>query len=206
MGRELELKYKLRDAAQVEEILANPRVAHAFCGPLRVISMDSLYYDTANRLLAQKRIALRRRRENQGTVFTIKTPQGGEGAFSIRGEWEVRCPALADALPALAAQGAPQPLIAALRAAPLVPAAHISFVRKTAPLHLGAELCLDKGFLGEIPFAELELELSGGTIDALLDFGDFCMQEFGLTPEPRSKLERALSAVTPESKAKERNM
>ena len=200
----MELKYALRGAAQVEEILQSPQVACVLCGPLRVISMDSLYYDTADRALARERIALRRRRENQDTVFTVKTPQGGAGAFSIRGEWEVQCPELADALPALEAQGVPHALIAALTAAPLIPVAHIAFVRKTAPLQLGAELCLDVGALGKRPFAELELELSGGTVEALLAFGDFCAQKFGLSPEPRSKLERALLAAAPESKAKER--
>ena len=191
MGKEIELKYLLKSSEQIDELLSHPIILEQIAGPLRVINMDSIYYDTSDGALSMARISLRRRRENSDTVFTVKTPKVSDGAFSARGEWQVNARSLDDALPLLKQAGAPQDLFDILENRQLVPRARTTFVRKTVPLKLGAELCLDSGFLGVDAFAEMELELTHGNVEELQAFGEKCRSAFSLTPESRSKYHRA---------------
>ena len=191
MGKEIELKYLLRDSKQIEEILSHPLVMEQISGPLHVINMDSVYYDTCDNALSSAKISLRRRRENNDTVFTVKTGKIAEGALSTRGEWQISARSLNEALPLLKQNGAPQMLFDILENNQLVPCARTIFVRKTTSLKLGAELCLDSGILGIEPFCEMELELTHGTVENLKEFGEKCKNLFGLTPESRSKFYRA---------------
>ena len=54
MGKELEFKLAVRDAAQLAEILADQEVA-ALCGPWREIKMETTYYDTPSRALSARK-------------------------------------------------------------------------------------------------------------------------------------------------------
>ena len=68
---------------------------------------------------------------------------------------------------------------------------------KTLDLPQGAvELALDQGVLlgsgKEAPFAEVEVELKSGSDEAAAAFAEALATEFGLTPEPKSKLARAM--------------
>jgi len=200
VAKEIEVKYLLKSPEQIEEILNHPMICAEISAPLRVINMDSVYYDTADGLLSKSRISLRRRRENDDTVFTIKTPVTTDGALSSRGEWQVKAKTLDCALPLLRKAGAPDELFKLLENNQLVPCARTTFVRKTAPLKFGAELCLDTGLLGIAPFAELELELNGGEVSALIEFGARCADVFGLTAESRSKFTRARQSFNANSK------
>lgn len=191
MCKEIELKYSIPCADRAEKILSSALILSEFDGPIRIINMSSIYYDTADALLVKSKISLRRRQENDEIVYTVKTPQLSEGALSTRGEWQVSASDISSALDALCAAGAPQKLFEIIEGKELIPCAKVSFVRKTAPLKLGAELCLDVGTFGTTPFAELELELADGSVDALKAFGARCAHEFSLKPETLSKFSRA---------------
>ena len=58
-------------------------------------------------------------------------------------------------------------------------------------------VALDEGILTgggkEIPLCEAELELKGGSREAMETYGAFLSAAYGLTPENRSKFRRALS-------------
>ena len=59
------------------------------------------------------------------------------------------------------------------------------------------ELALDEGTLlgggKALPLAEVEVELKAGSEAAAVAFAQALAAEFGLTPEPKSKVQRALA-------------
>ena len=63
------------------------------------------------------------------------------------------------------------------------------------PVYAAPALALDKGVLmgggKEVPLCEVEVELKEGSDAAALAFAKVLAEEFGLTPEPLSKIARA---------------
>ncbi len=186
MALELEQKY-----------LASPetlaRLARAYPGAYETIEMKTTYFDTPTGDLSRLRWTLRQRQENGASVCTLKTPAG----LLARGEFEVRCPSMEKALPELAARSGKWELLE-LTAAGLTTVCGAAFTRRALTLDLGeatVELALDQGqLLGggtARDFAEAEVELKDGSVEAMLAFCDALAQTFGLTQEPRSKFARA---------------
>ena len=191
MGREFELKFRADG-----DILTALRTQY---GPFSAISMETTYYDTPGRDLNRLRWTLRRRYENGASVCTVKTPAPGGG----RGEWEAACPDIVSAVPALVAQGAPEQLLA-LTAMGLRPVCAARFTRLAAQLvreGCTVELALDQGVLlgggQELPFAEVEVELKQGSEAAAVSFAQNLAAAFRLTPEPKSKVQRAMELAYP---------
>ena len=187
MGREFELKYR----ADPEKIDA---IRHKFSG-FTPITMVTAYYDTPEGDLRQRRWTLRRRLENGRSVCTMKTPKP-DGS---RGEWELECPSIDAAVPELCNLGAPEALIP-LTAAGLTEVCAARFTRLAATLKITGctvELALDQGSLlgggKELPFAEVEVELKDGSEIACVAFAEGLAREFGLAPEPLSKVQRAMA-------------
>lgn len=186
MGREFELKYRAdgKTLAAVREKF----------GGFVPISMETSYYDTPSRDLGQRKWMLRRRLENGKAVCTLKTPLP-DGS---RGEWETECETVESSVRMLCKLGAPEELpMLAMDGLVLTCAAR--FTRLAATLVLDSctvELALDEGcFLGggrELPFAELEVELKEGSEEAATSFAEGLAREFGLLPETKSKVQRAL--------------
>ena len=164
------------------------------CAPYAYIRMRTTYYDTEDGFLAQRRWMLRLRTEDGRSVVTMKTP--GEG--HTRGEWEVESAYLDEALPKLAALGAPQE-IAALQPDALAPICGASFTRITAELRLSENTrCMICGDVGDLTgggrtalLCELELELKQGSEEALSAFARALMDTYHLSEQPLSKLQRA---------------
>ena len=186
MRREFELKYR----ANAEIIDA---IREKF-GTFESISMETAYYDTPGGDLSRLRWTLRRRMENGRSVCTLKTPLP-DGS---RGEWELECSAIETAISELCKLGAPEELtVLAQKGLALSCAAR--FTRLAASLEIQnatVELALDQGcMLGggkELPFAEVEVELKSGSEAAAIAFAEALAAEFALTPEPKSKVQRAL--------------
>lgn len=191
MGKEVELKFLIADKAQGELILNHPMIKNELCGPVQIIKMESIYFDTVDGNLTGHNFSLRRRCENDRVVYTVKTSSNSQGALSERGEWEVCAEDADSALALLREQGAPEKLFEIIGKSRLTPCAHVSFTRKTAPLRFGAHLCIDTGLLEKTPFSEMEIELSTGNIEDLIAFGSRCAEEFNLIPESLSKFTRA---------------
>lgn len=183
MGREFELKY----AATAEQLAA----IRAQYGPFETIAMETTYYDTPDGHLRQRHWTLRRRLENGVSVCTVKTPR----ADGSRGEWQIECPEAAQAVDALVAAGAPAELLAYSE---FVPTCGVRFTRLAAEIlwkESRLELALDAGeFLGGgkmEPFCEVEVELKHGADAQAAEFANALAAQYGLTPQPESKQQRA---------------
>lgn len=187
MASEFEVKYRSSPRAMA--------ALKAACGPFETITMETTYYDAADGALSARRWTLRRRLENGKSVCTLKTPGGG----LERGEWEVACGDILSAVPALIAAGAPKEL-EELVSGGVTPTCGARFTRLACRVAYGAsemELALDEGALlgggREEPLCEVEAELKRGSKEDTLAFGAFLAETYGLTPEPKSKLARALA-------------
>ena len=192
MGREFELKFA---ATKSDHDALRMRF-----GNLSPIQMETTYYDTPAGDIRQLRWTLRRRMENGISVCALKTPGDGFG----HGEWEVCCSRIEDAVEAMLAKGAPQQL-SVLAAAGLFPACGARFVRLAGLIDAPGctvELALDEGVLlgggKELPLCEVEVELKDGSEDAAAAFAMALAQEYGLRPETRSKIARAMALTTQE--------
>lgn len=185
MGREFELKYRASDAA-----LEAVRDA---CGDFSAIQMETTYYDTPDRALKSDRWTLRRRKENDRVVCTLKIPLP-DGS---RGEWEVLCGTVEEGIPRLIAAGAPETLSELVSGGvePVCGARFLRLARRVLWEGAVLELALDSGELlggGKTqPFREIEVELKEGSDRAAEAFGRQLQERFRLTPEPESKFQRA---------------
>ena len=181
MGREFELKYRVsaQTLARIREEL----------GEFEPIAMETVYYDTPDRILSARRWTLRQRMENGIRVCTLKTPASG----NARQEWEVADAALAEALPRLAELSGNH-----LDFPHLQPLCGARFTRLRKLETCGGctvEIALDQGVLTggnrELPFAEVEVELKEGSEEAAARFAEGLAASYGLMPEKKSKFARA---------------
>ena len=195
MGMELEFKLAVSNAALLEQILFDEQVAQVRQGGYRLIDMATIYYDTPDRRLSDRRWTLRLRQENADLVATLKTPGDGRA----RGEWECTANHIQAAIPQLLEAGAPQELTELLADQPLIPLCAAQFTRRAAMLSFSdgttCELCGDVGMLvggsNEEFLCEVELELKSGDADTVEAFAGELMDRFDLQEEPRSKFARA---------------
>lgn len=195
MATELEIKYAVGDLQLLDCMLCDPMIREKMhTGAFRNIRMETTYYDTQDGAFSARKWTYRLRRENERSVITLKTP----GSGYERGEWEWEGEYLDEAPEALIAAGAPEALRTLLDAAELTIVCGASFTRIAAELTLeGAqcELCGDIGWLTgggrREPLCELELELKGGSAEAMLAFARKLAGKYGLREEQRSKFARA---------------
>ena len=185
MGREFELKFAATEEKQ-SAILADFR-------EFTPIVMETAYYDTPDGALAARRITLRRRMENGVAVCTVKTPADTHG----RGEWEIQCSDITQAIPELCKLGAPKHLLL-LTEGGVVYVCGAAFTRMAQTLVIpGAviELAVDKGKLfggsREAPICEVEAELKEGSEEALINWAREFARRYDLSPERSSKFNRA---------------
>ena len=186
MGIEYELKFKATALKQQAIRADHP-------GAWQSIAMETTYYDTPDGSLTQLRYTLRRRFENGVSVCTVKTP----GSGADRGEWEVICDAIEEAVEKLCKLGAPKALLT-LTQTGLLPVCGARFNRQALTVEIPggiAELALDQGifFAGdrEKPFCEVEVEWKSGPKDATTQFAQQLAQKHQLRTEKKSKFKRA---------------
>lgn len=188
MGIEFEIKFRATAQQQLALRVAYP-------GDEQTIAMETTYYDAPDGALAARWYTLRRRMENSLSVCTLKTPVDDYG----RGEFEVTCNSIEDAIPELCKLSGIVEL-PTLLAEGIVPVCGAKFTRIAKTLTLeGAtvELALDAGILSgggqEIPLCEIEVELKSGSREAALLFARQIAAKYGLIPERKSKFRRALA-------------
>ena len=186
MGREFELKYR-----------ATPQVLQAIAGDTkgesRYYEMQTTYYDTAARELAERDCTLRRRMENAESICTLKFPVAGRG----RGECELPRQEIAQAVEELCAM-AKKPELFALIQKGIEPVCGARFQRQAITVQLTdcvVEIALDQGVLlgagKEIPLCEVEVELKSGDPEEMMIYATLLAQRYGLKEEKRSKFHRA---------------
>ena len=187
MGREFELKFAAT--------MADHEALQGRFGNLSPIRMETTYYDTPDGAIRRLRWTLRCRQENGISVCALKTPGDGFG----HGEWEVYCSRIEDAVPLLLEKGAPAEL-SAFAAAGFIATCGARFTRLAGLINAPdctVELALDEGVLlcggKEQPLCEIEVELKDGSEEAAAAFAISLAQEYGLRPETRSKIARAMA-------------
>lgn len=165
-----------------------------------VYEMETVYYDTPSGALSDRRYTLRCRRENASHVCTLKTP-----AKKGRNEIELSCDNILDALDPLCEKSGIPDLKDILKEG-IRPVCGARFTRIAKTLNIPGgtiELALDQGVLlgggKEIPLCEVEVELKDGTMEATQAYGKALALQFGLTPQPKSKFQRALALGKGES-------
>ncbi len=167
----------------------------AYPGQWQTLTMQTTYYDTPTGALSERRYTLRRRLENGRPVCTLKTP----GTNGGRGEWEVLCDSVAEAIDELCKLSGLEEL-PLLSKEGLLPICGASFTRRAQclPWQEGTvELALDRGVLTgggrEIPLREVEVELKSGSPCVAEAFAEEIARRYGLEPEHRSKFQRAMA-------------
>ena len=188
------------------------------------VSIDNVYFDTADRLLRRHQMALRVRQIGRRWLQTLKAEGKGGGAVSRRGEWETPARVLRGQGRLDLARLSESPLPDLLERQKVKAALQPVFrtrVRRTQWIieHTDAtiEVALD---IGEIsakgdrvtlrePICEVELELKHGEPAALIDLAFELLDVTGkqapaLTPMARSKAERGyqLTAQRPATAVK----
>lgn len=194
MGKETEYKLEVGELQLLDCILCDRLITEKMQMPYTYIRMQTTYYDTEDKQLSKRRWMLRLRTENERSVITMKTPAEGH----TRGEWEIESAYLDEALPKLAALGAPEE-IRLLDAQTLLPVCGAQFTRITASLQLDEQTrCCVCGDVGELHAAanrallcELELELAEGSEATLEEFVRVLAEKYHLSEQPLSKAQRA---------------
>lgn len=184
----------------LEDLWQDDEIRQRMTEPIRRLEMHTRYFDTPDRIVRANRWTLRIREENGVSIACCKSAGSRDGALSAHEEWEVEARTVAEALPKLVGIGAPEALLA-LDPKTLTVTCTAAFTRECAVLELEdgclAELAADLGVLsGETesePLSEVELELKGGPLEPMQAWAEDLAERYGLTPEPRSKLARALA-------------
>lgn len=194
MGMEYERKFRAEEAVQQQLLVC-------LAGERAEYRMKTVYYDTPSMAIGSRKWTLRCRMENGVAVCTLKTP--GEG--NIRGEWETEEGEITQAIDKLCKHGAPEELALLCREG-LQPVCGAEFTRTAITLTHGTstlEVAVDRGILTggsrTAPICEVEVELKTGSISDADAFAGQLAQQFSLTEEPLSKVQRALALVKGEN-------
>lgn len=201
---EIELKLACEPDA-LERLRRAAPISEAAQGRSRKQSLETVYYDTPDRALLQRRAALRVRSQGQSFTQTLKTEESTGGIR--RGEWNVPVGSILPDLAALADTEAAGLLEGtADRLAPLFATRMERTTRQLTVETDGAagdiEIAFDRGSIeageGRAPISEVELELKAGSAAALYRFAARLNEAAPLHIETLSKAARGyrLAGVT----------
>ena len=210
-GLEVELKYRMSDAAAGDRLLSADELAGlGAIDDVETVVDEDRYVDTAEGALAAAGYAGRLRSQGDGTIITLKglARHDDGGAVHRREELEGPAdPALAPA--AWPASPARDELVALAGEAALQDVVRIRQVRRKR--RYGADGSIVELSVDDVEvlvddrvverFAELEVELRGGSADVLEPLADLLAEVEELVPAETSKLERALEAVRHDAEA-----
>ncbi|MGE5849077.1 MAG: CHAD domain-containing protein [Candidatus Methylomirabilota bacterium] len=209
MVSEIEAKFMIPDAGVSRRLKRLRRLAGFRLGERKVVRVLDTYLDTQDRLLLAAGVACRVRRQDDGQVWlTLKEMGAAKGAVHRREELEFLLPADESGSRGMfAARGWPEGpvrtrVLQVVGRKRLIRLATIRQRRTIRPIaqdgHTVALLSLDDVQVragGAVErFAEVEVELTGRGGNGGLNRLASCLeQEWGLRPETRSKLERAVA-------------
>ncbi len=202
---EVEYKWDLTDAGGLAALDAAEKLSPYIRGS-KDIAMHATYYDTVDGDVLALRGGLRRREENGLSVCSLKLEVEVSDGKATREEYEVACDDIRQALELLPEAGAPRDVCEMLAGKELKVNCETEFDRRAFSLAVGAqgaadafeaELAFDEGVLRrdgrEQDFREMELEHKDGSLDAFNAFALDIQDTAHLTPQPLSKLARAMS-------------
>lgn len=194
MAQEIELKLALAEHGW-RSFSRHPALRDAVAAP-RTQTLRNLYFDTADLALRRQRVALRLRRAGRQWLQTVKCASSARAGLSSRPEWEqpfsghfdfsqIEDAALRGELEALRDRGA------------LSTVFDTDFERREWRFNVGGgELLLmaDRGHIlaggRRESISEIELELAGAPVEALLELAARLAETLPLRAESRSKAQR----------------
>ncbi|NJK80140.1 MAG: CYTH domain-containing protein [Chloroflexaceae bacterium] len=203
MGQEIEAKYRLATAADLEILAGLSRLEHYTLQMEDSEEQRNTYYDTAERTLEQQRYGLRIRTVGDRHIATLKGQEEARDGVFQRGEWEVEA---TDPHPATWPAGE-----AREKAFELLGEAHLEerlTIRTLRQRRLAlrdnravAEVSLDEATIDaggqSTTFREVEIELlPDGTPEDIAALTAALQQYTALIPEQRSKLARGLALLS----------
>lgn len=208
---EVELKLA-GDRSALEAAFAGPALAGRATAPAKAKLQNDTYYDTTDRTLEKRGVALRVRTIDGRYVQTLKSSSSstgsddGRGPARRRGEWEASLPTLQPDPLAFADPDA-QSLLEGIAPSRLEPRFTVAVDRRSLTVQgVGAgggrmviEAAMDVGRIltsaGEEPISELELELKQGSSSDLYRLGLELNDGTGLRIATRSKADRARDLI-----------
>ena len=204
---EIEAKFAVPDAETCQRLQATDRLAGFALSTGQIKQVRDTYMDTAGRLLLAAGYACRRRERGDRVVITLKGLGGAVGAVHRREELEVEvmlpvAQRLGQGYLAWPAGPLRERVLELIGDSPLTSLFELHQARNQRLVSQGqrvvAEWSLDDVRVvtqgREQTYVELEVELAPqGTEDDLAAIAASLQDEWGLTPEPRSKFERALA-------------
>ncbi len=213
---EIEAKFALSDAMAIQSLQTVEQLAGYVLSAPRVMRVRDTYLDTRDRRLLAAGYACRRREQRNEIRITLKQIQRANGAIHRREELEVVLSA--DAPPAeWQASAARDRVMQIVGDELLTPLFALTQKRRVRQVTQGeryvAAMSVDdvhaRAGRKRAAYAELEIELMPDGTDEDLAALVVCLQsEWNLSPESRSKFERALAlldaAATPRRSAKPR--
>jgi len=206
---EIELKYQIENREQLDKIWDDDLFAKIEEANSRGrLAIKAAYFDTEDGVLAQNRIAFRIRREGDRVVGTLKWSDKEVNISGLYVREEINVPVADEACflapdPTIFKQSAEgKELIELLSGRKLVSIFETVFARRKFRIDTGSsiiEISLDEGEIladgASAPISELEVELYSGTQEDLIKIGDSIAEEYGLSPETRSKYARGIALI-----------
>ncbi|MBO0346771.1 CHAD domain-containing protein [Roseibium sp. CAU 1637] len=204
LEREIELKLEVSPEALERMKCAVPTEGFSQSEP-QIKWLKSLYFDTPDQALRQRRISLRVREiAPDQFVQTLKLGTGVTGGLSRAIEIERPVTGRGLDLACIDDPKALAVLVDALAGKPLLPAFETVIERTTRTITAHDETCIEVAFdSGEIvagqdrtPLAELELELQSGSPEALFSAAEWIAGSIPFRFSPYNKSERGFRFVT----------
>jgi CHAD domain-containing protein len=198
---EVEAKFAVPDRSAYQRLARCRELAGYILQPTSTVTVTDTYFDTPDRRLLEGGYACRLRNEGDLITATLKGLGGAKGAIHSRDEQEVVLPTWTSQPAEWPASRARKLALRLSGGAELGPLFDLTQRRARANVLRGdklvAEWSLDAVRLavGATPvrYYELEIELKGvGGTDDLSALVAELTREWGLSPEPRSKFQRAL--------------
>ena len=206
---EIELKYKVENAEQFEQILSDAWInSHAESGGREVVRMKAAYFDTEDLTLVKHNIAFRIRSEGDRTLATLKWNEDDDGISGLYIRSEINIPVTDQACffhpdPAIFKESAEgKDLLDIIDDKPLVNIFDMIFTRNIIRIDYEEsilEIALDEGVIvagaKSDQVRELEIEIYSGNKDDLLEVGRKLAAGYSLEPELKTKFARGIELL-----------
>ena len=206
---EIELKYRLDSAEQIEQILADEWLGSIAESDLpETVRMKAAYFDTEDHTLIGHNIAFRIRTEGEHTVASLKWSEDDEGISGLYVRSEINIPVTDETCffqpdPQLFEESSEgKDLLDILEGKPLVNIFDMIFTRKRFRIDYNdsiLELAIDEGVIAagskNLPLCEMEIEVFSGNKEDLLEVGKKIAKRYGLEPEPQTKFARGVELL-----------
>jgi len=206
---EIELKYRIDNAEQYENLLTDPWIAgHAESEDPETVRMKAAYFDTEDLTLIRHNIAFRIRSEGERTLATLKWREDDDGISGLYIRSEINIPVTDKTCffapdPSIFKESAEgKDLLDIIDGRPLENIIDMIFTRNRIRIDYGQsilELALDEGVVvagpKSVQFRELEIEIYSGNKEDLLDVGKQIASKYGLEPELKTKFARGIELL-----------